>query len=195
MSSQDSHEGKVIVFSAPSGAGKTTIVQALLKELSKDLGFSVSACSRPPRENEIDGQDYHFIGIKGFKENIEKKQFIEWEEVYKDHYYGTLNSELTRIWNENKTVVFDVDVIGGLNLKEKFGARALSMFIMPPSIETLETRLRDRKTETEDKIKQRMGKAAEEIALSTKFDVIVMNDDLKKAIIEATAIVNQFMES
>ncbi|MEJ6505081.1 MAG: guanylate kinase [Crocinitomicaceae bacterium] len=143
----------------------------------------------------MDGQDYHFIGIKGFKENIEKKQFIEWEEVYKDHYYGTLNSELTRIWNENKTVVFDVDVIGGLNLKEKFGARALSIFIMPPSIETLQTRLRDRKTETEDKIKQRMGKAAEEIALSTKFDVIVMNDDLKKAIIEAKAIVNQFMES
>lgn len=195
MSSQDSHEGKVIVFSAPSGAGKTTIVQALLKELSKDLSFSVSACSRSPRGNEIDGKDYHFIGINGFKENIEKKQFIEWEEVYKDHYYGTLNSELTRIWDENKTVVFDVDVVGGLNLKEKFGARALSMFIMPPSIETLETRLRDRKTETEDKIKQRMGKAAEEIALSTKFDVIVMNDDLKKAVIEAKAIVNQFIES
>jgi|TARA_B110000305_G_scaffold217552_1_gene256967 guanylate kinase len=195
VSSLGSNDEKVIVFSAPSGAGKTTIVHALLKELSNRLSFSVSACSRAPRENEIDGQDYHFIGLQGFNDKIENQQFIEWEEVYKDHYYGTLNSELTRIWNENKTVVFDVDVIGGLNLKENFGERALSIFVMPPSIDTLETRLRNRETETEDRIQQRMGKAAEEIALASKFDVILMNDNLKNAIVEAKRIVNQFIES
>ena len=122
MSSQNLNEGKVIIFSAPSGAGKTTIVRALLDELS-ELSFSISACSRDPRGQEVNGKDYHFIGIEGFKKKIKNNEFVEWEEVYQDHFYGTLNSELTRIWNANKTVVFDVDVVGGMSLKRNSGRK------------------------------------------------------------------------
>ena len=194
MSSQNLNEGKVIIFSAPSGAGKTTIVRALLDKVS-ELSFSISACSRAPRGHEINGKDYHFIGIEGFKNKIKNNEFAEWEEVYQDHFYGTLNSELTRIWNANKTVVFDVDVIGGMSLKKKFGKNALAIFVMPPSLKVLEERLRNRNTDSEQKIQQRLEKAEQEISLSSGFDVILKNDKLDVAVSEANAIVNQFLVS
>ena len=192
MSFQNLNEGKVIIFSAPSGAGKTTIVRALLDSLS-ELSFSISACSRDPRGQEVNGKDYHFIGIEGFKNKIKNNEFVEWEEVYQDHFYGTLNSELIRIWNANKTVVFDVDVVGGMSLKKKFGKKALAIFVMPPSLMVLEERLRSRNTDSEQKIQQRLEKAEQEIALSSGFDVILKNDQLDNAISDAKAIVNQFL--
>lgn len=185
-------QGKVVIFSAPSGAGKTTIVKALLATQER-LSFSVSACSRAPRGQEIDGKDYHFIGVSGFKSKIHNNEFVEWEEVYKDHFYGTLKTELNLIWRNNKTVVFDVDVVGGVNLKKKFGANALSIFVMPPSIDVLEERLRNRKTDSEDRINQRLSKAAQEIELSEDFDVIIENDRLEEAISQATKVVNEFL--
>jgi len=194
VSSEILNEGKVIIFSAPSGAGKTTIVRALLDELS-ELSFSISACSRDPRGQEVNGKDYHFIGIEGFKKKIENNEFAEWEEVYQDHFYGTLNSELTRIWNANKTVVFDVDVVGGMSLKKKFGKKALAIFVMPPSLLVLEERLRNRNTDSEQKIQQRLEKAEHEISLSSGFDVILKNDKLDTAISEAKTIINQFLVS
>ena len=194
MSSQNINEGKVIIFSAPSGAGKTTIVRALLDVIS-ELSFSISACSRNPRSQEVNGKDYHFIGIDGFKNKIKNNEFVEWEEVYQDHFYGTLNSELTRIWNANKTVVFDVDVVGGMSLKKKFGKNALAIFVMPPSLMVLEERLRNRNTDSEQKIRQRLDKAEQEISLSSGFDVILKNDNLDIAISDAKAIVNQFLKS
>ena len=192
MSQTDQIQGKVIIFSAPSGAGKTTIVHALLKE-NPELSFSISACSRLPRTNETDGKDYFFIGLEKFKKQIEQKEFVEWEEVYKDHYYGTLKSELSRIWSNSKTVVFDVDVQGGINLKGKFNNSALSVFVMPPSVEVLEQRLRMRKTETEEKIKQRIEKAEAEMKLSNKFDVVIKNDSLENAIDEAQKLIRNFI--
>ena len=192
MSFQNLNEGKVIIFSAPSGAGKTTIVRALLDSLS-ELSFSISACSRDPRGQEVNGKDYHFIGIEGFKNKIKNNEFVEWEEVYQDHFYGTLNSELIRIWNANKTVVFDVDVVGGMSLKKKFGKKALAIFVMPPSLMVLEERLRSRNTDSEQKIQQRLEKAEQEISLSSGFDVILKNDQLDNAISNAKAIVNQFL--
>ena len=194
MSSKILNEGKVIIFSAPSGAGKTTIVRALLDELS-ELSFSISACNRDPRGQEVNGKDYHFIGIEGFKKKIKNNEFVEWEEVYQDHFYGTLNSELTRIWNANKTVVFDVDVVGGMSLKKKFGKKALAIFVMPPSLVVLEERLRNRNTDSEQKIQQRLEKAEHEISLSSGFDVILKNDKLDTAISETKSIINQFLVS
>jgi guanylate kinase len=169
-------------------------VRALLDEIS-ELSFSISACSREPRGQEVNDKDYHFIGIEGFKNKIKNNEFVEWEEVYENHFYGTLNSELTRIWNANKTVVFDVDVVGGLNLKNKFGKNALAIFVMPPSLEVLEQRLRNRNTDSDQKISQRLAKAEEEISLSSGFDIVLENDDLDKAIFEANAIVNEFLVS
>lgn len=194
MSSKILNEGKVIIFSAPSGAGKTTIVRALLDELS-ELSFSISACSRDPRGQEVNGKDYHFIGIEGFKKKIENNEFAEWEEVYQDHFYGTLNSELTRIWSANKTVVFDVDVVGGMSLKKKFGKKALAIFVMPPSLMVLEERLRSRNSDSEQKIQLRLEKAEREISLSSGFDVTLKNDKLDIAISEAKTIINQFLVS
>jgi guanylate kinase len=194
VSSQNLKQGKVIIFSAPSGAGKTTIVRALLDKKS-ELSFSISACSRDPRGQELNGKDYHFIGIEAFRSKIKNNEFAEWEEVYENHFYGTLNSELTRIWNANKTVVFDVDVVGGLNLKNKFGKNALAIFVMPPSLKILEQRLRNRNTDSEQKIRQRLAKAEEEISLSSGFDIVLENDDLDKAVFEANAIVNEFLVS
>jgi len=188
----DSKKGKCIIFSAPSGAGKTTIVHYLLKE-SLGLEFSVSACSREPRKNEINGKDYYFLGLEGFRDQIDKEAFIEWEEVYTNNFYGTLKSEIERIWANGKSVIFDVDVIGGLNLKRIFGEQALSVFVKPPSYEVLEKRLRNRSTETEDKIQQRMKKANEEFAYAPEFDIILINDNLDEACNKAKEMVSEFL--
>lgn len=184
--------GKAIIFSAPSGAGKTTIVKHLL---TKEFGleFSISACSRDPRPGEINGKDYHFLGLAGFKELIRENDFIEWEEVYTDNFYGTLRMEIERIWSAGKTVIFDVDVIGGLNLKRIFGEDALAVFVQPPSYDELEKRLRYRSTETEDKINQRMSKAREELSKANEFDYILINDNLEKALKEAEKVVADFL--
>lgn len=186
--------GKCIIFSAPSGAGKTTIVHHLLNQEELGLKFSVSACSRDPRPNEVDGKDYHFLGVEGFKQKIEEDAFIEWEEVYDNNFYGTLHSEIERIWAEGKSVIFDVDVIGGLNIKKQFGEDALAVFVQPPSYEELENRLRSRSTESEDKINQRMAKAKKELAFADQFDVILINDDLKVACETAEILVEQFIK-
>lgn len=185
--------GKCIIFSAPSGAGKTTIVHHLL---SKNLGleFSISACSRDPRPNEVDKKDYHFLGIDGFKDKIKEQAFVEWEEVYTNNFYGTLKSEMERIWSEGKAVIFDVDVIGGLNIKKQFGDNAYSIFVKPPSYEELEKRLRGRSTESEDKINQRMEKASKELAFSSEFDCILINDNLYEACVKAEQLVIDFLE-
>jgi|TARA_R110000737_G_scaffold151521_1_gene180839 guanylate kinase len=190
----ESQQGKCVIFSAPSGAGKTTIVHALLKKIPV-LSFSVSACSRDPRPNEIDGKDYHFLGVAGFQQAILNEELIEWEEVYTNNYYGTLRKEIERIWSEGKTVIFDVDVIGGLNLKKMFGDNALAIFVQPPSIDELEKRLRHRSTETEDKINQRMSKARTELAKATEFDIVLINDNLDQAILTASGIVDHFIKS
>ncbi len=189
----EQHKGKCIIFSAPSGAGKTTIVHGLLGRMD-NLAFSISACSRAPRPNEIDGKDYYFLSVEDFKTRIDSGDFIEWEEVYKDHFYGTLKSEVERLWELNKTVVFDVDVFGGINLKSYFGENALSFFIQPPSIGTLEQRLRNRKTESEDKIQTRLKKAAEELKMSDRFDRIVVNDNLDLTIDEVEKYVKEYLK-
>ncbi len=186
--------GKCVIFSAPSGAGKTTIVHALL-DANIGLEFSVSACSRDPRPNEMDGKDYHFLGIDGFKQQIDADAFVEWEEVYTNNFYGTLRSEMERIWENGHTVIFDVDVIGGLNLKKSFGDQALAIFVQPPSYEELEQRLRFRSTETEEKIAQRMSKAKEELGYANKFDHILVNDHLENAIEAAKELVQEFIYS
>lgn len=187
-------KGKCVIFSAPSGAGKTTIVHHLLAQ-NIGLEFSVSACSRDPRPNEIDGKDYYFLGVEKFKYKIKEDAFVEWEEVYKDNFYGTLKSEVERIWRNGHSVIFDVDVIGGLNLKKIFGENALAVFVEPPSVEELENRLRGRSTETEDKITQRLAKAREEISFSDKFDSILINDTLDTACAEAEVLVKKFLNT
>ncbi|GAB5416923.1 MAG: guanylate kinase [Crocinitomicaceae bacterium] len=186
-------QGKCIIFSAPSGAGKTTIVHNLL---TRDLGleFSVSACSRDPRPKEIDGKDYYFLGVEGFKEKIKDDAFIEWEEVYTNNFYGTLKSEMERIWSQGKSVIFDVDVIGGLNLKKQFQDNALAIFVKPPSYEELENRLRGRSTESEDKINQRMEKATKELAFAKEFDTVLVNDELSTACDQAASFVREFLD-
>lgn len=186
-------KGKCIIFSAPSGAGKTTIVHHLLGALDS-LEFSVSACSREPRGNETHGKDYYFLGIDGFRRKIEEGAFVEWEEVYKDNYYGTLTSEIERIWSHGKAVIFDVDVIGGLNLKKQFGAQALAIFVQPPNVDELEKRLRGRSTESEEKIQLRMQKATRELSYATEFDEILVNDNLTEACKKAEQLVSDFLK-
>ncbi len=184
--------GKCIIFSAPSGAGKTTLVHKLL-ESSEQFVFSVSACSREPRENESDGVDYYFIGLENFKQKISENAFVEWEEVYKDNFYGTLKSELIRIWGLGKTVVFDVDVVGGLNLKKVFKENALAIFVNPPNMEILEKRLRGRKTESEEKIQMRISKAKIELDRAAEFDVIIENNILAVAVEKVKTIAAEFV--
>ena len=184
--------GKCIIFSAPSGAGKTTLVHYLLREI-KELDFSVSACSREPRGREEDGVDYHFFSVEEFKNKIKNNEFIEWEEVYKDNFYGTLKSEVEKSWNNGNTVVFDVDAEGGINLKKIFGSAALSIFIKPPSLFVLEQRLRNRKTETDESIKIRLNKAKSELDKADQFDYVLLNDNLEKACNEAKDLVLNFI--
>lgn len=185
-------EGKCIIFSAPSGAGKTTIVKYLLKQ-NLGLEFSISACSRNPRGNEIDGKDYYFLSVEEFSKKIKNDEFIEWEEVYKDNFYGTLKSEVNRIWKNKQVVIFDVDVIGGINLKKKFKDQALSIFVQAPSIEELEKRLRIRSTESEEKIQIRLKKAKEELKKASEFDMILTNNNLDEACENAYMIVRNFL--
>ncbi|MFU8842790.1 MAG: guanylate kinase [Bacteroidales bacterium] len=192
VNNRPGHKGKLIIFSAPSGAGKTTIVRYLLSTLSK-LEFSVSATSRKIRPGEINGKDYHFISIQDFKNKISWGEFLEWEEVYPDHFYGTLKSEVERIREKGKHVIFDVDVKGGLNIKKYYGNQALAVFVMPPDIETLEERLRGRLTETEENLRKRIGKAKEEIGFSGRFDVILVNDNLETACKQAEITVREFL--
>lgn len=184
--------GKCIIFSAPSGAGKTTLVHKLL-ESSEQYAFSISACSREPRENERDGVDYYFIGLENFKQKISENAFVEWEEVYKNNYYGTLKSELFRIWSMGKTVVFDVDVVGGMNLKKVFKNNALAIFVNPPSMEILEERLRGRKTESEEKIQMRISKAQVEMDRAAEFDVIIENNILDQAVEQVKDVAAEFV--
>lgn len=186
-------EGKCIILCAPSGAGKTTITKFLL-ENDLDLEFSISACNRESRPNEKDGVDYYFLSTEDFKKRIENNEFVEWEEVYDGQYYGTLETEIKRIWNKGKNVVFDVDVEGGLSLTKYFGEKALAIFITPPSVETLDERLRKRGTETEEKIQKRLAKAQQELSYSKWFDTVIENDDLDRACNEALYIVKSFLK-
>ena len=192
--SDNNFTGKAIIFSAPSGAGKTTIVKSLLAN-KLPLSFSISACSRQKRENEINGKDYHFLSIEDFKQKINEQAFIEWEEVYENNYYGTLKSEIERIWNNKKHVVFDVDVVGGLNLKKHFGNNALAIFIQPPSMDVLIERLRNRATESESSLNKRINKAKHEMTYSPSFDSIIINDQLEKTIEVAEKKVKDFLNS
>lgn len=190
----DLNTGKCILFSAPSGAGKTTIVRYLLDHNSS-LAFSISACSRAPRGVEVDGKDYYFLGVDKFQQKIKEEAFLEWEEVYADNYYGTLKEEVERIWALGKTVVFDVDVVGALNIKKQLGNRALAIFVQAPSYEELELRLRSRSTESEEKIQMRMAKAKDELAKSVEFDVILENKELSVACQKAEELVAQFLKN
>lgn len=185
-------EGKLIIFSAPSGAGKTTIVKHLLSKFPDKLAFSISASTRQPRANEVDGKDYYFISQEAFLHKIAHKEFVEFEEVYSGTFYGTLRSEIDRIWASGKIVIFDIDVIGGLHLKRKFGKQALAIFVQPPSLDVLVHRLRSRGTDSEDKLKERIAKADKELKFSSEFDIILENDNLEDACIQAEKLVEGF---
>jgi len=184
--------GRCLIFSAPSGAGKTSIVRHLLEEV-EGLAFSVSATTRPPRNGEVNGRDYHFLSVDDFKGRIAAGDFVEWEEVYPGRYYGTLREELEGIWADGRHAVFDIDVIGGLDLKEVFQTRALAVFVSPPTIEALERRLRERGTEDEEALCVRIAKAAYEMTFADRFDATIVNDDLGAACREAVSLVRRFL--
>ncbi|MDA8714327.1 guanylate kinase [Flavobacteriales bacterium] len=187
-------QGKAVIFSAPSGAGKTTIVRHLLS-LDFGLEFSVSATTRLLRGNETNGKDYHFLSVSDFKNKITTDDFIEWEEVYPDHFYGTLKSEINRVWSNGKHLIFDVDVDGGINLKKHFKEAALSIFVQPPSLNVLEERLRLRQTESETNIRQRVAKADTELTMAKHYDHILTNHILQDALKEAELVVGDFLNA
>ena len=186
-------DGKLIVFSAPSGSGKTTIVRYLLAQEELKLDFSISATSRAPRGNEKNGKDYYFLSLEEFKKKIKNDEFLEWEEVYRDNFYGTLKSEVERIWAEGKNVIFDIDVVGGLDIKHIYPEKTLAVFVKPPSIEELKIRLKKRQTESPDKINMRVAKASIELATAPQFDHIIINNDLNTALEEAYSLVSDFV--
>lgn len=186
-------KGKLIVFSAPSGSGKTTIVRHLLHQEEFGLEFSISATSREARGNEIDGEDYYFMSAQKFKQKIKADEFLEWEEVYINNFYGTLKSEVARIWAKGKHVIFDIDVAGGLRIKKKFPEQTLAVFIKPPDINELIIRLKQRGEESPDKIAMRVAKAPTEMATASQFDTIILNDDLPTALQDAENLVKDFL--
>jgi len=185
-------QGKLIILSAPSGSGKTTIVRHLLT-LGLGLEFSISATSRKPRSNEKEGEDYYFLDPETFLKKVEEGAFLEWEEVYAQQYYGTLRTEVERIRNKGQHVVFDIDVVGGLNLKQEFGDNALAIFIRPPSLEVMEQRLRSRGTDSGEQLKKRLSKAAQEMTYADKFDQVIVNDNLAESLAEAEKCVKDFL--
>jgi guanylate kinase len=188
-------KGKLIVFSAPSGSGKTTIVRHLLKQEDLNLEFSISAATREARGEEVSGKDYYFMSLKNFKKHIKAEDFVEWEEVYRDNFYGTLKSEVERIWALGKNVIFDIDVAGGLRIKHKFPEETLAVFVKPPSVDELKRRLKERSTESEDKINMRIAKASVELATAPQFDVVIKNYDLTVALKEAHQLVKDFVNT
>ena len=185
--------GKLIIFSAPSGSGKTTITRYLLDQPDLNLAFSVSATSRPRRSKEKNGEHYYFMSISEFKQHIKNEDFLEWEEVYRDNFYGTLKSEVERLWAMDKNVIFDIDVVGGLRIKKKFPEKTLAVFVKPPSVDELKIRLKKRSTESDDKINMRIAKASVELATAPQFDTIVENHDLEIALKEAHKLVKDFI--
>ena len=185
--------GKLIIFSAPSGSGKTTIVRYLLEQPELNLAFSVSAASRPRRVEEKEGEHYYFIPVTEFKTHIKNEDFLEWEEVYRDNFYGTLKTEVDRLWAQGKNVIFDIDVVGGLRIKKKFPEETLAVFVKPPSVDELKIRLKKRSTESEDKINMRIAKASVELATAPQFDEIIKNYDLDTALKEAHGLVAEFI--
>ena len=185
--------GKLLIFSAPSGSGKTTIVRYLLNQPELNLAFSVSATSRPRRGKEKNGEHYYFMSISEFKKHIKSDDFLEWEEVYRDNFYGTLKSEVERLWGEGKHVIFDIDVAGGLRIKRKFPKETLAVFVKPPSVDELKIRLKKRSTESDDKINMRIAKASVELATAPQFDVVIKNYDLDIALQEAHQLVADFV--
>lgn len=186
--------GKLIIFSAPSGSGKSTIINYLLTQ-GLNLAFSISATSRPPRGTEKDGVEYFFLTPEEFRQRIANNEFLEYEEVYQDRFYGTLKSQVEKQLDAGQNVVFDVDVVGGCNIKKHYGSRALSVFIQPPSIEELRKRLEHRATDAPDVIKSRLAKAEYELSFASKFDKVIVNDDLEKAKAEALQVVTNFLKA
>lgn len=186
--------GKLIVFTAPSGAGKTSIVRYLLKTDAR-LAFSISACTREQRYGEVNGLDYYFISVKTFKDKVKQGEFLEWQEVYDNQLYGTLRSEVERLWNLGKHVIFDIDVKGAANLKKLYGKNALIVFVKAPTEEILFQRLRNRRTEDEESLRKRLERAKEEMEFENRFDVVLLNDDLSLAQKEAAHLVNQFIQT
>lgn len=187
------HSGKMIIFSAPSGSGKTTLVRHILKTYPEHIAFSISATSRPKRGVEENGKDYHYLSVDDFKEKVANNEFLEWEEVYAGTHYGTLRSEVQKIWENGKAVIFDIDVEGGLNLKNQFKQNALGIFVMPPSIKILEERLHSRSTDNKESIARRIAKAEKELKTAELFDVFILNEVLSEACTKAEELVSEFL--
>lgn len=187
------HSGKLIIFSAPSGSGKTTLVRHILKTFPNDIGFSISATSRPKRGVEENGKDYYYLSVEDFKQRVANNEFLEWEEVYAGTHYGTLREEVQRIWASGKAVIFDIDVEGGLNLKNQFEQSALAIFVMPPSIKILEERLHSRSTDSKESIARRISKAEKELKTAELFDVFILNEHLEEACAKAEELVSEFL--
>jgi guanylate kinase len=188
------HSGKMIIFSAPSGSGKTTLVRHICKTFPDYIEFSISATSRPKRGVEINGKDYHYLSVEEFMKRVANNEFLEWEEVYAGTHYGTLRSSVEAIWAKGKAVIFDIDVEGGLNLKNQFKHQALAVFVMPPSIKILEQRLKMRSTDSDESIARRIAKAEKELKTAELFDVFILNENLEKACLRAEEVVKEFLE-